>query len=185
VVELETLFAGKGDARALFDRYLAAVRTIGPVDLDIKLSGIAFMGRVRFAGAKVRRDRIRAAFWLRRAIESSRLVRIERIPPDNWIYEVDVRTPADIDNELLAWVREAYEIGGQRHPAQARYRTAPARGDDPPGTGHREGRMVQLDAAAPDEPRGQQPKGDPSMGDKTPKRPPKPKKDKKAKTTTA
>ena len=89
VVALDALFEGKGRARELFDAYLAAVRTIGPVELDVKLSAIAFMSRVRFAGAKVRRDRIRAAFWLRRSIESPRIVRIERIPPDSVIYEVD------------------------------------------------------------------------------------------------
>jgi hypothetical protein len=101
---------------------LDAVRTIGPIELDVKLSGIAFMRRVRFAGAKVRRDRIRAAFWLRRTIESPRIVHIERIPPDNVIYEVDVREPKDVHGELMGWLREAYEIGLQRHPAQARYR---------------------------------------------------------------
>ncbi len=125
VVPLEALFEGKGRARELFDVLLGAVRTFGAVDLDVKLSGVAFMTRVRFAGAKVRRDRIRAAFWLRRPIESPRIVRIERIPPDNLIYEVDIREPADVDDELVAWLREAYEIGEQRHPAQARYRRVP------------------------------------------------------------
>jgi hypothetical protein len=128
VVPIEALFEGKGRARELFDAYLEAVRAIGPVELDVKLSGIAFMTRVRFAGAKVRRDRIRAAFWLRRRIESPRIVRLERIPPDSFIYEVDVRERADIDAELLAWIREAYEIGQQRHPSQARYRRAAVAG---------------------------------------------------------
>jgi hypothetical protein len=189
VVPLEALFEGKGQARELFDVLLAAVRTVGPVELDVKLSGVAFMTRVRFAGAKIRRDRIRAAFWLRRAIESPRIVRTERIPPDNLIYEVDVRDPADVDDELVGWLREAYEIGAQRHPAQARYRRKPARerrawpAGLATGAGWPEGRIVHMSAAAP----GGAPahvKGDPSMGDKTPKRPPKPKKDKKPKSAT-
>lgn len=126
VVELDGLFEGKGRARELFDAYLEAMRAIGPVEIDAKLSAISFMTRVRFAGAKIRRDRIRAAFWLRREIVSPRIVRVERLPPDNVIYEVDLQEPADIDAELVAWLREAYEIGEQRHAAQARYRRAPA-----------------------------------------------------------
>jgi hypothetical protein len=106
---------------------------------------------------------------------------VERIPPDNWIYEVDLHEPADIDGELMAWLREAYEIGAQRHPAQSRYRTAPA-GAEPRASGgatsygaREHGRRTERAGIQ---------EGDPDMGDKTPKRPPKPKKDKKAKSAT-
>jgi hypothetical protein len=127
VVPLDSPFVGKGAARELFDAYLAAVRTIGPFDLDISLGGVALMTRVRFAGAKVRRNRLRVGFWLRRRVESPRVVRTEHIPPDNWIYEVDIREQLELDEELLGWLREAYLIGEQRHPAQGRYRLGPNR----------------------------------------------------------
>ena len=128
VVPLDSLFIGKGRARELFDDYLAAVRTIGPVDLDVKLGGVALMTRVRFAYAKVRKDRLRIGFWLRRKATSPRVVRAEFVPPDNWIHEVDIRDRSELDEELLAWLGEAYLIGEQRHPAQGRYRLAPDRG---------------------------------------------------------
>jgi hypothetical protein len=122
---VEHLFVGKGRARELFDAFVAAVAANGPVDVDTTLTGLVLMTRVRFAGAKPRRDRLRVAFWLRRQVESPRVVRTEFIPPDNWIHEVDVRDPLDLDPELVAWLREAYLIGQQRHPAQARYRARP------------------------------------------------------------
>jgi hypothetical protein len=114
-VPLDSLFAGKGSARE-----------IGPVDVDISQTGLAFMARVRFAGAKVRRNRLRVGFWLRRRVESPRIVRTEFIPPDNWIHELDVTDVAQLDDELQGWLREAYVIGAQQHPAQRRYRSGDA-----------------------------------------------------------
>ena len=124
-MSLDEHFVGKGRARELFDAYLAAVAAFGPVTLDVKKTGIAFMTRVRFGGCKVRRDRLRAGVWLKRQIASPRFVRVEFIPPDNWIYEFDVRAVGDLDDEALGWLREAYAVGEQRHPRQrARYRAA-------------------------------------------------------------
>jgi hypothetical protein len=126
VVPLDSLFAGKGSAHELFDAYLGRAREIGPVDVDISQTGLAFMTRVRFAGAKVRRNRLRVGFWLRRRVESPRIVRTEFIPPDNWIHELDVTDVAQLDDELQGWLREAYVIGAQQHPTQQRYRTGDA-----------------------------------------------------------
>ena len=73
------------------------------------------MTRVRFTGVQVRRDSLRAAFWLRRGAESPRFARVEYIPPGNWIYSIDLRSPADVDDEIVALIRESRLIGDQRH----------------------------------------------------------------------
>lgn len=70
--------------RQLYRAYLAFVRRIGPVTVNVTKSRISFQGRVRFAGvAAVRKDALVAGFWLKRRIESPRFGRVEFIPPDN------------------------------------------------------------------------------------------------------
>jgi hypothetical protein len=40
--------------------------------------------------------------------------------PDNWIFKVDLREPADIQDEPMAWLREACGIGAQCRRIRAR-----------------------------------------------------------------
>ena len=117
-VSLDDHFVGKGRVRELFDAYRARVEAFGPVSLDVKKTRIAFMTRVRFGGCQVRRDRLRAAVWLKRRVDSPRIVRTEFLPPDNWIHEFDIRAVTDLDDEAVGWLREAYDIGDQRHRRQ-------------------------------------------------------------------
>lgn len=75
---------------------------------------ISFQARVRFAGVSaLRKDGMIVGFWLKRRIDSPRFQRVEFIPPDNHIYRLMVRSRADFDAELDAWLREAYRVGTQ------------------------------------------------------------------------
>ena len=122
-LDLDDAFDGRPNARRCFDALRAAVEADGPVELSISRTGIGFMTRVRFAGVQVRNDHLRVAFWLKHPIESPRFAKIERYSANDIGYFVVVRDPSEIDDELLGWIREAREIGDQRHPSQRRYRT--------------------------------------------------------------
>ena len=111
-------FAGRPRARVLFEAFRDAVESMGPATLVLNKSGIGFMTRVRFCGVFPRRDFLRAGFWLKRRIESPRLVRTQYLGRDDWIYEFIVRDPADLDAEALAWLREARAVGDQEHLAR-------------------------------------------------------------------
>jgi hypothetical protein len=112
---LETHFENRPHARQLFDTFRAAVEAEGPVVLVSSKTRIGFMTRVRFAGARVLKDRLRLQFWLKRRQESPRMHRIEFIPPDNWIHYLEVRVPSDIDEEVRELIRESRAIGDQEH----------------------------------------------------------------------
>jgi hypothetical protein len=90
------------------------VRSCGPGVRSVAVkSGIGFMVRVRFAGVRFRRDGIVCTFWLKRRIRSARLRRAEHLERSDWIYEVLVTSPDQLDRELLGWIREAYAVGRQ------------------------------------------------------------------------
>jgi hypothetical protein len=51
-------------------------------------------------------------FWLRRKIENPRFERVDFIPPDNYVYQLRLRDPGELDAELAAWLKEARETTG-------------------------------------------------------------------------
>jgi predicted transport protein len=119
IVTLNDHFAGKPEARRLFRALRKTVESLGPVKLALSKNGIAFMVRVRFAGCQVRKDWLRCAVWLRRPVNSTRIVRTERYTARDYGHYFEVRKAEDIDAEILALLREAYDIGCQRHLTEA------------------------------------------------------------------
>jgi hypothetical protein len=105
----------------LYRDFLKFVRQIGPVTVNVTKTRISFQSRVRFAGvAAVRKDALIAGFWLKRRIHSPRFVRVEFIPPDNYVYQFRLLTASDLDSEVQGWLREAYEVGAQRYSSANR-----------------------------------------------------------------
>ena len=108
-------FAGRDAQRALYHAFRAFVGRFGPVTVNINKTRISFQGRARFAGVpRVTKEGIVCGFWLKRRIENPRFSRVELIPPGDWIYQFKLTDPAQLDDEVAAWIAEAYEVGMQR-----------------------------------------------------------------------
>ena len=149
VVDLEVHFAGcEPIVRETFDAFLAAARENGPVTVNATKSRIAFQVRARFAGIdRPRRTFVVASFVGTEPVASSRLTRVDYVPPHYYVHRLRLSTPADVDPELQSWLATAYQIGMQRHlsdPSWPRQRLPPdwvrlprevteaiARGEDP------------------------------------------------------
>jgi hypothetical protein len=100
--------------RAAFDRYVELVARCGPVTVIAQKTRIVIMGRVRFAGAVVRRDRLVANFALTRRLDDSRFQ--VQVYNDRWIaHRFEVRSLDDLDiPELGDWLCEAYRDLGMQ-----------------------------------------------------------------------
>jgi hypothetical protein len=118
VVDLETHFVGRPRARQLFEAWLTAVRTTGPVTVSVSRTRIEFMTRARFTGAVVRKDYLRSALWLKRRVDWPRFVKIEHYGGNNWGHFFEIHDESDIDEELMALVREARLVGDQSSTAR-------------------------------------------------------------------
>ena len=101
--------------RRLFDRFRALVRQCGPVRIYAQKTGIVFQVRVRFAGAKTRKDWIEAMLWLTRKAKHPRLLRILSPYPNAHVHLFRIESLADLDAEFAALVRESYRVGRQEH----------------------------------------------------------------------
>ena len=90
-------------------------RTLGPVTVYAQKTRIVFMVRVRFASVVVRLRSLDFALWLSRRIDHPRRVRVEVFGPRIFYTHFSLATPAEVDSELEALVREAYRTGRQEH----------------------------------------------------------------------
>jgi hypothetical protein len=113
---VESFLEGKGPgARALFDAFVDVLGRCGPFETAPSKTAVQFMVRVRFAGVRRLSDRgMTCTFWLKRLIESPRFTRVEAIPKNNWIYSFRVTAVEELDDEVLGWLRQAYEVGRRR-----------------------------------------------------------------------
>jgi hypothetical protein len=63
---------------------------------------------------RIVKDGIVCGFWLKRRIDSPRFLRVELIPPRDWVYQFKLRDAAELDDEVRGWIEEAYQVGMQR-----------------------------------------------------------------------
>jgi hypothetical protein len=112
---LEDFFAGSA-LWPVFDAYVAAMRENGPVTVNATKSRVSCQARMRFAGIdRPRRDHLVANFVLTRPIRSERLVRVEHVPPYYYVHRLRLFRADDVDEEVAAWLAEAYRVGEQAH----------------------------------------------------------------------
>jgi hypothetical protein len=117
-VPLDELFArSTPTARAAFDAFVVLIERCGTVEVIGQKTRIVIMGRVRFAGAKVLRTRVRLNIALTRKIEAPWVERIDTYLGGRWnAHHFIVRSPEDLAAipDLPALVCEGYRDLGMQ-----------------------------------------------------------------------
>jgi hypothetical protein len=129
-VKLAEHLAGR-DPRviATFERLVTVARRSGPMKVLPEKTRIAFQVRMSFAAFMLRRHWIDGHVVLAHRRESPRFRRVDSLSPRNHVHAFRLTAPNEVDSEVEAWLREAYEVGAQRHLVTAVSRTAgPRRG---------------------------------------------------------
>jgi hypothetical protein len=124
----------------LYHAFAAAVRACGEVRVHPTPSRIAFITRMTFAGAALKRDHIEAGMMLPYRSQSPRFHRFlpNRAGGVHWLR---LTQAAEIDEEVRGWIAEAYRCGLQTPDAPKlakRVATAPL----PPPLKRRGGRRI-------------------------------------------
>ena len=101
--------------RAIFDAVVAAIQRIGPVRILPEKTRIAFQVRISFAQLTPRRRWVDGHVVLARRLPHSRFRRIDTISRRNHVHHFRLERIEDVDENLSAWLREAYSVGEQRH----------------------------------------------------------------------
>ena len=117
--DLEHHFHEKSpEIRALFERALAVIQSLGPVRVLPEKTRIAFQVRMSIAQLTPRRRWIDGHVVLARRLEHPRFRRIETFSPRNHLHTFRLTHPDDIDADFRAWMAEAYRVGNQEHLAR-------------------------------------------------------------------
>jgi uncharacterized protein DUF5655 len=113
---LDDLFArSEPHVRKTFHEYARLVRTCGPVRMIPQKTRVVFQARMRFAGATPRKSHLLCHFILSRKIDNPRFHKIETFNPRCHAHYLRVSEDAELDAEVARWLREAYEVGEQKH----------------------------------------------------------------------
>jgi hypothetical protein len=63
-----------------------------------------------FAAVKLLKSKIQIDFSLSRQLKNKRFVKTYKLSENRFLYLVEITEEEEIDNELLIWIVEAYEI---------------------------------------------------------------------------
>ena len=109
-------FRGKPvTVRAIFDKLLSVARQNGPLTVLPEKTRIAFHVRMSFAAFVIRRNWVDGHVVLARRLEHPRFRRIETFSPRNHLHAFRLENVEEVDDEVAAWLAEAYQVGEQRH----------------------------------------------------------------------
>ena len=104
-------FVGRAPAvRALYDALIVTARSFGPVLEEPKKTSIHLVHRTAFAGVATRAAAIVLTIKSATDIHSPRVSKRQQVSAGRWHVEVRLDDPAQIDPELAAWLRSAYDI---------------------------------------------------------------------------
>lgn len=126
--DLLFFFDGKPVSLALYLAFEERVLALWP-DVAVKLqkSQISFYNRHLFACASllpVRRADDRPKEWLTvtfglgRRVDSPRIGAVVEPYPNRWTHHVLIAAEDELDEELMGWIREAYEFAASKRPGK-------------------------------------------------------------------
>jgi hypothetical protein len=112
---LDDFFAGQEEPRLVFEALRSALDAIGKAELRITKSQVAFRRRRAFAWAWMPGTYLRGrhaplvlTISLRRKDPSPRWKEIVEPAPGRFTHHLELRSSADIDDEVRSWLQEAW-----------------------------------------------------------------------------
>jgi hypothetical protein len=96
--------------RATYRAILAAARTFGPVHEEPKKTSIHLARSVAFAGVATRRSGLTLTLKAAQNVTSPRVRRAEQTSANRWHLEIPLATPDEVDTEVRAWIKHAYDL---------------------------------------------------------------------------
>jgi hypothetical protein len=134
--DIDAFYAGHPLARAVHDRVAAMIASIGPSEMRLAKSQVAFRRRRGFAylwipGRYLSNPAadVVLSIALPKRLRSERWKEVVQPAPRTWMHHLEVRAVEDLDEEVARWLRAAFEAagpdraGGARRPANGSTRT--------------------------------------------------------------
>jgi hypothetical protein len=106
-------FEGKEpDVRQTYDKLLDILQQFGPVGEEPKKTSIHLVNKTALAGVATRKDHIVLTIKSDHKVTSPRVHRTEQVSARRFHHEIRLRSPQEVDDELIGWLKEAYALSG-------------------------------------------------------------------------
>jgi len=96
--------------RALYDQLVSLLRTFGPVEEDPKKTSIHLNRKSALAGVETRKNYFLLNVKSDHPIRSPRIEKAEQVSSKRFHHKVRISSLKDFDEELKAWLKEAYAL---------------------------------------------------------------------------
>src|SRR5215218_10148502 len=97
--------------RATYDALLKAAQKFGPMRVEEKKTSIHLAaGKSAFAGVHPQKGALVLTVRSGAAIASPRVRKAERVSANRWHNDMKLASPAEVDRELVAWLKDAYRL---------------------------------------------------------------------------
>ena len=117
-LDLDRHLAGRDpEVVAIFERLVELAERNGPVTVLPERTRLAVQVRMSFAAFSLRRRWVDGHVVLARRLESPRFRKVETFSPRNHLHQFRLERLEEVDEEVAAWLAEAYRVGEQRHLA--------------------------------------------------------------------
>ena len=97
---------------SIYDALTKAANKLGPLKEEAKKTSIHLVRSSAFAGVAMRQASLVLTLKASSDIESPRVTKHEQVSASRWHLEVRLESPQDVDAELKAWLKDAYDISG-------------------------------------------------------------------------
>ena len=100
------------EVKATYAAILKAAKQFGPVKEEAKKTSIHLVRKSAFAGVATRKTALILTLKSDSDISSARIAKREQASAHRWHLETRLETPGQVDREIVAWLRKAYELAG-------------------------------------------------------------------------
>lgn len=108
---VESFFVEKSNAvRAVYAKLLDETRKFGPVSEEARKASIHLANKSTFAQISTRQTALMLTVKSATPITSPRFPRRQKVSANRYQQEVKLSHPSEVDPELLAWLKQAYEL---------------------------------------------------------------------------
>lgn len=98
-------------ARAIHDAVMKAVNACGPVEIAPTKTGINLLSGSSLGSIKFGRNHVDVGLVFTKPVNHKRLELLFKLSAQSYAYRVRVTSPDEVDANLKAWIRTAYETG--------------------------------------------------------------------------
>ncbi len=108
--ELDHLRDKSPAVTAMYEKLIKELYKFGALKIEPKKTSIHLGNRFGFAGVYTRKDYINLEVHLNHKLVSKRVSKVEQASPNRFHHNIKLTSVKDVDKELLAWLKEAYEL---------------------------------------------------------------------------